>query len=297
MKLELVAGNTYCINFPSLIGVYVFPDESCLLIDSGASRAFAQKAKKILDEEKLRVRAILNTHAHADHSGGNRFMQEAYNCQIYATPFEAAFIENELLGPFCLYTASPVDMLRNKFLMPEPSQVTHKVKAGDLVINETVFKVLDLAGHAMEHVGLVTPDGVLFSGDALITGHNLDKFPFIYMADMEKHMGTLQYLRENIYPYTVFGHGGLVYEVEETIGRNERLIRHILGIIKDFIETPRSREEIVACVIKEMALPDNRNQYILISGTVSAYLAYLCNNKKARIFTENNNLKWVLTGK
>lgn len=297
MKLELVAGNTCCINFPSLIGVYIFPDESCLLIDSSASRAFAQKAKKVLDEEKLKVRAIFNTHAHADHSGGNRFFQETYGCDIYATSFEAAFIENELLGPFCLYTASPVDMLRNKFLMPEPSQVTHKVKPGELVINEKGFKVLDLAGHAMEHAGLVTPDGVLFSGDAVITEHNLEKFPFVYMADMGKHLDTLRYLRENIYPYTVVAHGGVLNDVRETIIKNEEIIKCILDVIQEFIKVPRSREEIVARVIKEMALPDNRNQYILISGTVSSYLSYLCNCKKARIFTENNNLKWVLSGK
>ncbi|SHG80719.1 Glyoxylase, beta-lactamase superfamily II [Thermosyntropha lipolytica DSM 11003] len=294
MKLEQVAGNTYYINFPSLIGVYVFPDGGCLLIDSGASSAFAQKAKKVLDDEGLRVEAIFNTHAHADHSGGNRFWQEAYGCDIYATPFEAAFMENALLGPFCLYTASPVDMLRNKFLMPEPSQVTHRIRPGDLIIKETGFKVLDLAGHAMEQAGLVTPDGVLFSGDAIITEHNLDKFPFVYMADLEKHMTTLQYLKENIYPYTVVGHGGILEQVEQTLSKNEEIIKHILAVIEKFILSPRSREEIVAHVIKEMALPDNRNQYILISGTISAYLAYLCNNKKARIFTEENNLKWVL---
>lgn len=297
MKLEHIAGNTCYINFPSIIGVYVFPDESCLLIDTGASPAFAQKAKKVLDEEKLKVRAIINTHAHADHSGGNRFFQDEYACEIYATSFEAAFIENALLGPFCLYTASPVDMLRNKFLMPEPSKVTHKITPGNLTINEAVFKVLDLAGHAMEHVGIVTPDEVLFSGDSIISEHNLERFPFLYMADTEKHMHTLQYLGGNIYPYTVFSHGGLMQEVGEIIHKNEEILKHILGLIIDFIKIPRTREEITAHVIKEMRLPDNRNQYILISGTVSAYLSYLCNNKKAKIFTEDNNLKWEKIGK
>lgn len=297
MKLEHITGNTYYINFPSIIGVYVFADESCLLVDSSASRSFAQKATKILSEQKLRVRAIFNTHAHADHSGGNRFFQDEYGCQIYATSFEAAFIENVLLGPFCLYTASPVDMLCNKFLMPEPSKVTHKITPGSLVINETVFEVLDLAGHAMEHIGIVTPDEVLFSGDSIISEHNLERFPFLYMADAEKHINTIRYLEENIYPYTVFSHGGLMKEVEKIIQKNEEVLKYILDLITDFVKVPRSREEITSYVIKELGLPDNRNQYILISGTISAYLSYLCNNKKARIFTENNNLKWILSVK
>ncbi|MBO8159827.1 MBL fold metallo-hydrolase [Thermosyntropha sp.] len=297
MQLEHVKGNTYYINFPSIIGVYIFPDETCLLIDSGASSAFASKAHKLLRSKNLKVVAIFNTHAHADHSGGNSYFQKESNCDIYATSFEAAFMENSLLGPYCLWTASPVNMLRNKFLMPEASVINHKIKPGRIFINDEIFEVVDLPGHSMEHVGIVTPDEVFFSGDSLISLHNLEKFPFLYMADVEKHIRTLEKLKDFDYPYTVFSHGGLMSDVKNVVVENRKVLKHILTLIEDYIKTEKSREEIVSHVIKEMNLPDNRNQYILIAGTISAYLSYLCNTKKARIFTDDNNLKVILSDK
>ena len=43
MKLHHVAGNTYYISYPSIVGVYKFDDDSCLLVDSGASSSFGLK--------------------------------------------------------------------------------------------------------------------------------------------------------------------------------------------------------------------------------------------------------------
>lgn len=296
MQMEYVHGRTYYINFPSIVGVYVFKDESCLLIDSGPSAGFAKRVLKILEQENINVRAIINTHAHADHSGGNQYIQEMTGCDIYASLWESCFIQNELLGPYCLYSASPINALRNKFLMPSPSRVTEFVKPGELEVNGEKFVLVDLAGHSLGHLGIKSPDGVFFTGDSIIAKENTEKFPFLYTADLVKHFASLERIKGIAHTHMVISHGGLVFDeaVSDYIDYNEKLIEYILNLIRRTIKMPQSREEIVRTVIKEMDLPDNRNQYFLISGSVSAYLSYLCNTKQACVYTEDGVLKFLL---
>jgi glyoxylase-like metal-dependent hydrolase (beta-lactamase superfamily II) len=74
-----IAGNTYCFNYPSLIGVYFFESGSCLLIDTGAGKGQALAVLKDLDKRKITVHSIFNTHHHADHCTGNQVIQNNKN--------------------------------------------------------------------------------------------------------------------------------------------------------------------------------------------------------------------------
>jgi len=55
-------------------------DEGAILIDSGIDDDTARRAINLLEKE---VRAVINTHSHADHCGGNAFIKEENRCQIF----------------------------------------------------------------------------------------------------------------------------------------------------------------------------------------------------------------------
>lgn len=276
MRLKQVTERTYYIDFPSLVGVYRLNDNDCVLIDSGASKAFGKRAMKILAQEGLKVHSLINTHFHGDHSGGNQVIQEATNCNIYATMLEKVFLENPILSPYGIYSAYPIAPLKNKFLMSEPSTVTEVIDDDRLVIMSEEFKIINLAGHTLGQIGIITPDEVLFVGDAIISDKNIEKFSFLYTANLAYHLDSLEKLRGTNYPSVVLSHGGLIEDWQGAISLNEEQIKVIINIILGFVKEAKSREEICDEVIKKLDLPINTSQYFLISASVSAYLTYLC---------------------
>ena len=290
VNMHVIKGNTWAINFPSAVGIYVFPDNSCLLIDSGASAAFGRRTLKILENWGFQIRALFNTHAHADHCGGNRYLQETTGCEIYASPIEAAFMENPILIPYGLFSASPVQALKNKYLMPEASRVDFRIEDIELFVNNDCFRILPLPGHSLGHTGIITPDEVLFAGDSLTSIDILKGFPFLYLADVEKHLDTLNKLKVLNIEQVFLTHGGLQDNIPEIIDYNYQILMNLLEYILEVIGQPREREEILPLMVEKFNLPLNRNQYVLILASLSACLSYLCNTKQAKVYTENNRL-------
>ncbi len=118
---------------------------------------------EVLAEQGLRVAAILNTHGHADHIGGNAAMKEAFpgapliigaNDAIMLTDADA-----NLSAPFGFPVTSP------------PADRT--VAEGDTVeAAGLTFDVLDVPGHSPGHVVYVfrSKPVLVFGGDVLFRG-------------------------------------------------------------------------------------------------------------------------------
>src|SRR5690348_12342527 len=107
-----------------------------VLIDAGLNETSAKKALKAAREEAGgEVVAIVTTHAHADHFGGNAAIVKRTGAQVYAPVFDEAFLRYPLLQPIALYGgADPLDTLRGNFLLAEPSPVDVVIEPGPLVI-------------------------------------------------------------------------------------------------------------------------------------------------------------------
>jgi glyoxylase-like metal-dependent hydrolase (beta-lactamase superfamily II) len=123
VRFEKIAGDTSYFGGSSAVGVYIFQDHSCLLIDSGDRTVQANRIIEVLKQKNLTVYGIINTHAHADHCTGNKLIQDKTGCKIYASPLERVTLENPILTLYGIYSASPLKALNNKYLMVEPSAV------------------------------------------------------------------------------------------------------------------------------------------------------------------------------
>lgn len=292
MNLKLIRGNTFYIDTPgSLVGVYRLSGGKCLLIDSGDRAGNASLILDTLEKAGLKVQAIINTHAHADHCAGNHRIQQATICAIYASARESYVIEEPMIGLYCLYSAHPLPILKNRFLLAEPSKVTHKVDPGGLIINGESFQVVDLKGHSSGQIGVITPDEVLFAGDSLIDPGILNYFPFLYMSDIEGQFDTLEKLKQ-IHKTVFLTHGGIVADLSDAIKRNQDLLEQMTDFIKNLLSSALTLEQIVELTAAEYNLILNRTQYFLVSSSISAYLSYLSDRKQIRCYTENNVLKY-----
>ena len=103
MRLENICGQTYAINYPSAVGIYVLPNRECILIDSGASQAYAARTLKIIEQQSWKLIAIINTHSHGDHSGGINIFRTAA-AAAYTPLYRSSLLEPS--GPGCLLLIS-----------------------------------------------------------------------------------------------------------------------------------------------------------------------------------------------
>ena len=90
-ELIQVLNNTYYINCPAKIGLYLDGDKGVYLIDSGNDKEAGRKVRQILDKNGWTLRAILCTHSHADHIGGCKYLQAQTGCKVYAPGIERNF--------------------------------------------------------------------------------------------------------------------------------------------------------------------------------------------------------------
>jgi glyoxylase-like metal-dependent hydrolase (beta-lactamase superfamily II) len=116
-----------------------------------------------LAEQGLRVAAILNTHGHADHIGGNAALKQAFpDAPLLIGTGDARLLgdaDANLSAPFGLPIVSPA--------------ADHLLREGDIVEAAGIFfEVLDLPGHSPGHIVFVyhSQPVIVFGGDVLFQG-------------------------------------------------------------------------------------------------------------------------------
>lgn len=124
-ELVQVTENVYYIESPAKIGLIQTGDMDVCLIDSGNDKEAGRKVRQILDAHKWHLKAIYNTHANADHIGGNKYLAGQTGCKIYANGIEQYFTRHPVLESSFLYGGYPPKDLRHKFLLAQEVWLNH----------------------------------------------------------------------------------------------------------------------------------------------------------------------------
>src|SRR5215218_2750503 len=134
--LQPIAGRTSYIPGANNLGIVATGDGGAIAIDTGLDKDTGRLIRKALDEAHLTLRAIVSSHHHADHIGGNDYLvRNVLGVAVYAPRLEAALIENPLLEPLYLNMgAQPIAQLRNKWLMAKGTPVQHVIDGERLAI-------------------------------------------------------------------------------------------------------------------------------------------------------------------
>ena len=119
--------------------------EEAVVIDPGFDSASEVKSiLKEIERNRFRVKFIINTHGHPDHTSGNKTMKEATGASILIHEYDAPLLRN-------------------------PS-ADKTIREGDIIeLNEVKLRILHTPGHSKGSIALLGADAV-FSGDTLFAG-------------------------------------------------------------------------------------------------------------------------------
>ncbi|MEJ2289014.1 MAG: MBL fold metallo-hydrolase [Deinococcales bacterium] len=268
-------------------------DGHAVVVDSGQDKDYGRNLRRACEGLGVTPVAIVNTHAHADHFGGNAYLLRQFpDLEVYAPPFEASIIRSPYLEPVYLFHgARPIDELMSKWLQAEASPVHHELEGDSLELAGIAFEVLDTSGHAHRQVALRVDD-VLLAADAFFGDSVLDKYALPFGQDIAGQLASFEVVRSSGARIALPGHGDPSSELDRSIDANVAAVQAAADAVADAC-TGGGTEDVLAgaCEALGIALTD-LPRYHLNLCTVSAYLSYLRQQGRVEAGLEGGRLGW-----
>ena len=247
--MDHIIGNTYTTTIGNAqIGLYITGRDT-VLIDTG--RGESETMLAVLREHDLVPTAILNTHLHIDHIGSNKLLQETYGCAIYCTPEEI----KDKDGNAGIVQPNPVG---------------------------GPFRFIALPGHSIAHQAVVTPDGVCFLGDAVMSKGS--KLP--YHLDPAKAIASMEQILSLPYSCYVLSHAG-IYDsaqvrriAEDNLRREDHFQSQILSL---FDGRKIKTEKVAALFLDSLGISREKQDIKWVTDTAMARIRQLEDQKKLAI--------------
>ena len=177
-----------------------------LIIDPGFDREEeGDRVQRVVGKHRLKVKCIVNTHGHPDHTAGNGILKEATGARI---------LIHELDAPKLTDASENISRLFGLRVMSPPAD--RMLKEGDTVqVGEVGLKVLHTPGHSKGSISLMG-EKVVFTGDTLFAGSiGRYDFPDASLREIMNSIKRLAMLPDHVKIYP--GHGPT-----STIGEEKR---------------------------------------------------------------------------
>lgn len=138
-------------------------NKNALIVDPGC---YTSEQKQLLvdfiDQEALKIHAILNTHCHIDHVFGNAYLAQKYGVDIITHQGELATLS--MAGP-------SAQMYGFTAYEPSPLPTIFVEEGVEIAFGDLKFKVIFAPGHSAAHIAFYNEENaMLLSGDVLFRG-------------------------------------------------------------------------------------------------------------------------------
>ena len=295
------------LSMPTNLGFIRFFDETgkdCVyLIDSGNDET---TGARILDFIRANfpdatLKAIINTHSHADHCGGNSYLVRETGCQVWASRGEAYLMEFPDIETQLVWGGTAIHDIRSKYLLAKPCRVTRVFDGEEELFlpcekGRISLKVISLPGHYVDQTGflLTDTDGkrVMFAGDVLSGRNSIKKHWIQYLLDETKTKESLEKIQTVEADFYVPGHGDVTDNVEGIAELNLLAILETEDMIVDELKTPKTTEEVLKAVADRSGITLKTSQFCLIGSTLRSYLTGLYEGSRIDYVIEGNKMLW-----
>jgi glyoxylase-like metal-dependent hydrolase (beta-lactamase superfamily II) len=281
------------------VGVIVTPDGGALVVDSGSDKDHGKRILKACRAAGLEPRAIINTHSHADHYGGNAYLQAELGIPAYCPIFEEAILKYPILEPIYLYSgARPPKALQSKWLMAQASGTKILNQPGTKTIAGVELELIETSGHAHMMFSVSFGD-VLYASDAVFGPTLLGKYPLQFAVDIVRQREAIEavelYARASGVRVVLPGHGDPTHDVSGLCRANLMAIERASNAVLAACHEAGTLPEILArvCAMLEIEMTDLA-RYHLNQTTVLAHLTALLEHEAVEYQIAHNTLSWMV---
>ena len=288
MELRHVYGNTYAaVGATALMPVYKLTDTDIVLMDTGYARLDRSALVNLIEGNGFRLRGIICSHAHFDHTGNVRYLQQRYGCQAAAQIIEAGISVNP-----DAYRANYVALTYGKsreYLLEEcfPADVIIPADAGHLDFCGARFGILQLPGHSAGHIGVVTPDGAAYLGDCLIDEEQIAAAKLPTSMFIARDLESKESLRNLRRPAYIIAHKQVLTDIGPLIDRNIGFI-HAKGreLLEDLEDGMSFDQWIYAFCQRENVRTRNEFKFSIVERNFANFVDWLTDEGKVEVRRE-----------
>ena len=288
MELRHVYGRTYAaVGATALMPVYKLTERDIVLMDTGYARLDRSALVNLIEGNGFRLRGIICSHAHFDHTGNVRYLQQRYGCQAAAQIIEAGISVNTEA-----YRANYVALTYGKsreYLLEEcfPADVIIPADAEHLDFCGARFGILQLPGHSAGHIGVVTPDGAAYLGDCLIDEEQIAAAKLPTSMFIARDLESKESLRNLRRPAYIIAHKQVLTDIGPLIDRNIDFI-HDKGreLLEDLEDGMSFDQWIYAFCQRENVRTRNEFKFSIVERNFANFVDWLTDEGKVEVRRE-----------
>ena len=279
MEMLHVLGNTYAaVGSTALLPIYKLNERDIVLIDTGYAKLDRAGLVNLLDGNGLVPKYVLCSHAHFDHTGNVRYLQERYGAKAILSLIEAGISVNP-----DSYRANYVALTYGKsreLFLEECFTADRVLRETDtsLELDGRTFGILPLPGHSAGHLGFVTPDGAAYVGDCLISQSEIDGAKLPTSMFIARDLESKAYLKTTDYPVYILAHKEVVRReaLEGLIDRNIGFIQSKRAELLEVLEDGMTFSEwIGAFCQRENVRTHNELKFSIVERNFSNFVSWL----------------------
>ena len=254
MELIHVKGNTYYIDAWEAIPIYKKENGDCILLDTGWNYE-RQEVEETLLENGLRPVGIIGTHLHTDHSGNHHYFQQKYRIPVAMPAGEAAlgYSDMTLKAYFYIFTMEEVRNVESIHAMRFVPDIVIPAGADEIEMEGVRFGIVHTPGHSPDHISIVTPDEVLYLGDAMLSKDVMAVSKVPYYASVEVAMRSMESLA-NLPYLALAAHKGVETDLKALAAYNLERLKERIEVFRALVTERMTLEDIIKKACMEMKL-------------------------------------------
>ena len=261
--LEHVLGDTWCIVTGYCRIPLYMPDRSrAVMIDSGLKRPDREGILSLLEQEHIRVAALLTSHFHPDHVGNHTALKAAHGCAVYMTPFARIMSRDPSNLQAVGYETYTLRKARGPYSYCGPDQIIPE-GAEEICVDGITFRLLWLPGHAVEQVGFITPDDVAYLSDTVLSDHVLQAVRLPYYTCLRLDLQTKELLKNLRCRRYILAHNGVCDALCDLIDRNIATAREKLRLVEAQAKDWCTLEQLCAAVMAHLKMDLNAEAKVI----------------------------------
>lgn len=274
------------------------------LIDSGPDKKMANLIFDSLKKEfsDFSIKAVIDTHSHADHCGANSELVRLSGCKIYSTLKEKSGIECPENQSAIAYGGYPLPEYLTSYYLAEPSIVDKVIKSDEEFIfnNDTTVKCIALPGHYYEMIGVLCSSkengkttSVFFTSDGIFTRGMLAKYWIPFLFNVGQFKESLNKIKSTKADFYVPSHGDIYTETSALYELNMiSVLQNEDTILQCLKEKPATFEDILKYIADINEIPMRLSQFMLVGSTIRSYISYLYSIEKISWVFKENKMYW-----